>query len=93
MPMFPIEALMGDLVGDGSRCPHRGLIPKGSVFVCMICHQSGMDHMAALRRDPATDPKSEPKPTAIPLTAETGKQRRKREKREAAKAKSTTLAA
>ena len=42
-----------------SECPHRGPMKRGSVFVCAVCHASGMDHHPALRRDPRTDPKPE----------------------------------
>jgi hypothetical protein len=69
---------MGDLIGEGSRCPHRGPIPRGSMFVCMICHQSGMDDDPELRRDPATEPKPEPKPRS-----ESKKKQNRRERRAA----------
>jgi len=65
VPLFPIEALSY----EGSRCPHRGPIRRDSVFVCMICHQSGMDHRPALKIDPARAPKPEPEPTTAPLLA------------------------
>lgn len=46
IPLFPIEALSTE-----STCSHRGPIRAGSMFVCMICHQSGMDRHPALRRE------------------------------------------
>lgn len=79
VPLFPIKAL-----DNKSVCPHKGPIARGSKFVCMICHQSGMDFHPSLQRDPATDPKPAPKPTAVPLTRESKKQRRKREAAEKA---------
>jgi hypothetical protein len=65
VPMFPIKAL-----DDQSVCPHNGPIARGSRFVCMICHASGMDAHPALRRDAATEPKPEAKPerTTIKLS-------------------------
>lgn len=89
VPMFPVEALMGDFIGEGSRCPHRGPIKSGSKFVCMICHQSGQDAHPALQRNPATDPKPEPKPAPVPAAKESRKQRRKREAAEKSAKKRT----
>ena len=48
-----------------SPCPHKKPIARESMFVCMICYQSGMDHMAAFRLDSRKDPQEEielPKP-------------------------------
>jgi hypothetical protein len=75
VPMFPIKAL-----DDQSVCPHNGPIPRGSMFVCMICHQSGMDHRSALHRNPATDPKPEPKPKPKDGPKPNRKERRRRER-------------
>jgi hypothetical protein len=48
----------------------------------MVCHQSGQDGHPALRRDPYTDPRPEPKPKAFvgPLKrkVESRKERRRR---------------
>jgi hypothetical protein len=41
VPLFPITSFE-----PGSRCPHHGRIKRGSRFVCMCCHQSGLDHLA-----------------------------------------------
>jgi hypothetical protein len=41
VPLFPITSFE-----PGSRCPHHGRIKRGSRFVCMVCHQSGLDHLA-----------------------------------------------
>jgi hypothetical protein len=64
-PMFPIVSFV-----PGVACPHKGPIPRGSRFVCAVCHQSGMDAHPALRRDLATEPQPEPKPerTTIKLS-------------------------
>ncbi len=40
VPLFPV---LGFTPLDS--CPHFGRIRRGSVFVCMVCHQSGMDHL------------------------------------------------
>jgi hypothetical protein len=41
VPLFPITSFE-----PGSKCPHHGRIKRGSRFVCMCCHQSGLDHLA-----------------------------------------------
>jgi hypothetical protein len=67
-----------------SPCGHKGRIRKGSRLVCMVCHQSGLDHRKALQRNPATDPKPDKKPAppkAKQLTSETRRQKRSREQR------------
>ena len=76
VPMFPITSFVKD-----SACPHHGPIRPGSLFVCMICHQSGADDDPALKRSPLTDPKLEPKPTAAPLTTERKKDGRRKSER------------
>ncbi len=75
VPIFPIPALT-----PTSPCPHHQQIRKGSVFVCMVCHQSGADHHPALKRDRRTDPKPEPPtiyaPPLDPKAKPTRKQKR-----------------
>jgi hypothetical protein len=44
----------------------RHPIKKGSNLCCMGCQASGQDHLPALRRNRAKDPRPEPKPTAMP---------------------------
>jgi hypothetical protein len=56
-PLFPILYLT-----PRSICPHRGPLRRGTRFVCVVCYQSGMDYLPALRRNVVTDPKPEPKP-------------------------------
>lgn len=68
---FPVDSLT-----PGSSCPHHGPIKPGSMLVCGVCHQSGMDHRPALRRNPLTDPKPEPKPKSKPGPRPTRRQRR-----------------
>ncbi|MHB8397312.1 MAG: hypothetical protein ACYDCI_00035 [Candidatus Limnocylindrales bacterium] len=73
VPLFPITTFT-----PLSTCAHLGPIPEGSVFCCMICHRSGVDDHPGLQRDPATEPKPEPKPAA-PCT--TGAKKPKKETR------------
>lgn len=40
-PLFPIGQLTPQ-----SECPHKGKIRRGSVFCCVVCHESGFDHRA-----------------------------------------------
>lgn len=54
-PLTPLTPL--------STCPHRGPLRKGSVFVCLVCHQSGMDHLKYFRPHP-DDTKPDKKPAA-----------------------------
>jgi hypothetical protein len=65
-----------------NRCGHRAPIPKRSDFCCMVCHQSGWDHLDALQIDPADMPRPERrKAPALPLATtgpETRRQRRAR---------------
>lgn len=56
-PLFPIVYLT-----PKSKCPHKGPLRRGTQFVCMVCYRSGLDHLPALARRPATDPKPEGKP-------------------------------
>ena len=77
-PLFPVVGLI-----PSSPCAHKWRIRLGSVFICMVCHQSGQDRHPALQRNPATDPKPEPKPKPLLLPAkpppiETRRQRRAR---------------
>jgi hypothetical protein len=58
VPLFPIGAFT-----PTSACPHHGPIREGSLFCCMVCSTSGMDHHPALQRDPLTDPRPEPRPS------------------------------
>ncbi|MGC8643447.1 MAG: hypothetical protein ACP5XB_26620 [Isosphaeraceae bacterium] len=76
VPLFPIGPFT-----PRSTCGHHGTIRQGSVFCCMICHQSGMDGHPGLKRNPKTDPRPEPKPPAARRedgSRETRKQRRRR---------------
>jgi hypothetical protein len=76
VPLFPIGAFT-----PRSACPHHGPIRTGSVFCCMVCSQSGVDDHPALKRDPRTDPRPEPKAAALVRVSsvrETRKQRRQR---------------
>lgn len=57
VPLFPIGPFT-----PTSECPHRGPIPDGSLLCCMVCSASGMDGHPALKRNPETDPRPEPKP-------------------------------
>lgn len=70
-PLSPITALT-----PLSECPHHGPIRRGSHLVCMVCHQSGLDHLALFRRHPS-DTKPDPKPAAKPAPKRTRKERRK----------------
>jgi hypothetical protein len=77
VPFFPIGPLT-----PGSACPHRGPIRHGSRLCCMVCSKSGVDDHPALKRNPKTDPRPEPK--VVPQQAkasprpETRKERRRR---------------
>jgi hypothetical protein len=73
VPIFPVVAY-----DPSSVCPHHGPIARESRLVCMICHQSGVDHYAVFDRDPATDPKPEKKPAPKTAGRETRRQRRLR---------------
>jgi hypothetical protein len=44
VPLFPLGPYT-----PNSKCPHHGPIESGSVFCCMICHNSGQDDHPALR--------------------------------------------
>lgn len=68
-PLFPIVSFV-----PASPCPHRVKIRKGSHFVCMVCHQSGLDHLACMRRPRASRPNKKTKPKPGPKL--TRKQRR-----------------
>ncbi len=57
VPLFPVGPFT-----PASECPHRGPIPEGSLLCCMVCSASGVDGHPALARNPATDPRPEPKP-------------------------------
>ena len=56
VPLFPIGAFT-----PSSECRHRGPIRPGSLDCCMVCSTSGVDDHPALKRDPRTDPKPEPR--------------------------------
>lgn len=71
VPLFPIEAFTPQVA-----CPHHRPIATGSSFCCMVCHQSGKDHYASLRRNPETDPKPEPKAPPKPERKRTRRERR-----------------
>jgi hypothetical protein len=76
VPLFPIGPFT-----PAATCSHHGPIRAGSVFCCMVCSQSGMDAHPALKRNPLTDPRPEPR-AAAPAKArgsrETRKERRRR---------------
>lgn len=56
VPLFPNTSFVPD-----SPCPHSRRLVPGSRFCCMVCHQSGLDALPVLQRDPRTDPRPEPK--------------------------------
>lgn len=56
VPLFPIGAFT-----PRSECRHRGPIQPGSLDCCMVCSASGVDDHPALKRDPRTDPRPEPR--------------------------------
>lgn len=61
VPLFPASPLV-----PTSGCPHHRPIRKGSVFVCMVCHQSGMDGHPRLVIHAGERPKPEPRPKCEP---------------------------
>jgi hypothetical protein len=79
VPFFPIGPYT-----PLASCGHSLPIEAGSALCCMVCHQSGLDDHPAMRRDPQTDPKPEPKVAVASLenlslsTRETRRQRRQR---------------
>ena len=76
VPLFPIGPFTPQ-----AACSHHGPIRPGSMFCCMVCSHSGMDGHPALKRNPRTDPRPEPR-VAEPAKAggarETRKERRRR---------------
>jgi hypothetical protein len=70
-PLFPVGPFT-----PTSTCPHHGPIKKGSVLICMVCHQSGMDRHPALHLDRAAMPKPEPRPPAPQQPKKTRRERR-----------------
>jgi hypothetical protein len=75
VPLFPVG-----LYTPNSSCAHHRPIECGSLLCCMVCHRSGMDDHPALRRDSATDPAPElkPTPTVQRTSLETRRERRQR---------------
>ncbi len=79
VPLFPIGPYT-----PLASCGHSLPIESGSALCCMVCHQSGLDDHPAMRRDPQTDPKPEPKVAVAHSanlslsTRETRRQRRQR---------------
>lgn len=72
-PFFPI-----DFFTPQSTCNHdRVPIPRGDRFCCMVCDRSGLDHLRALQRSQATDPRPERKPPAKPTDPKAGMNRSK----------------
>lgn len=65
IPLFPVTSFT-----PHSKCPHNGPIPRGSAFVCAVCHQAGKDGTPALpvdvKRlpDDPRPPEPKPKPAA-----------------------------
>lgn len=61
----PLVPMFGSQPGwspdHACRDVHAAAIPKGSNLCCMVCHESGQDHLKVMRRNPKTDPKPEPK--------------------------------
>lgn len=57
--------------------------PKGSALICMVCHKSGKEGHPALKRDPFTDPRPEPKPVEEPGVPEITRPTTRRQKRAA----------
>lgn len=74
IPLFPV----GEFTPQ-SRCPHTGPLRRGSVFCCMVCHQSGLDNHPAVRYLP----KDFIAPDKTPRQASKGRQTR-RKRRDAA---------
>lgn len=50
LPLFP----MGHFTPK-SLCAHIFMIPRGSIWCCMVCHQSGQDDHPALQNDRMRD--------------------------------------
>lgn len=82
-PLFPLWYLTPD-----STCNHsRERIRKGSIWCCMVCHQSGQDHrpMAGVPVGSRINPEweDEIKPTVYapdpPAKTETRKERRRKQ--------------
>jgi hypothetical protein len=46
VPLFPVGSFT-----PGSVCGHYGPIERGSVFCCMICHNSGQDDHPSLQNN------------------------------------------
>lgn len=81
-PLFPIPAF-----GKDAMCPHKRKIRRGSIFVCMVCHESGLDHLAILKRDSRTDPKPEAAVETKPGAKQTRKQKRAKARAEQSRAR------
>jgi hypothetical protein len=77
IPMFPLLSYV-----PSSPCAHHGAIHSGSLFCCMVCHQSGIDGHPGLIRDPRTDPAPEPKPKPPPPLKKAVENRRQRRLRQ-----------
>ena len=69
IPLFPASSFV-----PGSECGHRGPLPAGSPFVCMVCHESGHDDHPGLVRDPASDPP--PEPTVVSTKPQVSRRRK-----------------
>lgn len=83
IPLFPLDPGMTPT----SPCGHKKPIKRGSIFVCMVCHQSGWDGHPDLvigpdempsNDKPDDDPKHRLGPEPKPEAKETRKQRRAR---------------
>ena len=83
VPRLPVlEPYFGPTPFDPfSRCTHGRPVPDGWPFVCMRCFITAWEDHPALRRDPSTDPKREPKPTAYRPAAKPGQPETRRMKR------------
>jgi hypothetical protein len=78
VPMFPVISFI-----PFSACPHHGPIRRGSIFVCMVCHQSGQDHLPSLQLLPGDLPRPDRRrrprtPDQLSRLRETRRQKRLR---------------
>lgn len=56
----------------------RGPMPRGTTCCCAACHKTGIEGHPGLRRNPATDPRPDPKPAAAKSKTEPTRRQRRR---------------